>query len=271
MPELPEVETTCRGIEPFAVNQSISKVIIRQPKLRWQVPSKLPNMLKDQKIISIKRRAKYILIETTNGTVIIHLGMSGRFCVQSKDKLAEKHDHVDFVLSNAKILRYTDPRRFGCVQWVKDDPLQHKLLIDLGPEPLENSFNANYLYNKSLTKKLCVKQFIMDAKVVVGVGNIYASEALFAAKIHPKQNANKISLNQYKILVIEIKKILKKSIRQGGTTLRDFLHSDGKPGYFSQTLMVYGRANDPCMVCNTPISQERLGQRNTFFCENCQS
>ena len=154
--------------------------------------------------------------------------------------------------------------------WVQDNPLQHKLLIDLGLEPLEASFNAKYLYNQSLNKKLCVKQFIMNSKVVVGVGNIYASEALFAAKIHPKQNANKISLEQYKVLVKAIKLILTKSIRQGGTTLRDFLHSDGKPGYFAQTLTVYGRANEPCIVCTTPISQERLGQRNTFFCANCQ-
>lgn len=270
MPELPEVETTKAGIIPIALQQTISSIVIRAPKLRWPIPQNIAKILPGQKVISIERRAKYLLLNFAHGTLIIHLGMSGRLAALKKPIPAQKHDHVDICFAHGGVLRYTDPRRFGCILWTNTSALEHDLLKDLGPEPLTKDFNGKYLWQQAQNKKAAVKVFIMDAKVVVGVGNIYASESLFAAKIDPRLPAQQVSLEQYTVLASNIKRILKLAIAKGGTTLKDFLSTSGKPGYFSQQLQVYGRADLPCVECQTPIVALQLGQRNTFFCPQCQ-
>lgn len=270
MPELPEVETTCRGITPHILNESVLKVIIRAPKLRWPIPKSIAKLLPKQKVISIERRAKYILIKFKIGTLIIHLGMSGRLQILSKQTPAQKHDHVDIIFSNGVCMRYTDPRRFGCILWTIDSPMEHKLLCNLGPEPFTKEFTGKYLYKLSQKRAIPVKNFIMDNKIVVGAGNIYANEALFAAKLDPRSPAKTISEVQYTLLVKHIKRILKKSIAKGGTTLKDFRDTSGKPGYFSQSLLVYGRNGEACVDCETQIEIVQIGQRSTFFCPSCQ-
>ena len=270
MPELPEVETTCKGISPHIENNIITKVIVRNRRLRWPIPTGLNKKLVNLKIISVTRRAKYILINTKAGSLIIHLGMSGSLRILSTNENVEKHDHFELQFKNGVCLRLRDPRRFGCVLWEKNDPLQHKLLINLGPEPLTKEFNSDLLFEKSRKRKTTIKQFIMDAKIVVGVGNIYASESLFLSGINPKRIAGKITNKNAKDLTTSIKKILKQAIKQGGTTLKDFRSSDGKPGYFQQKLKVYDRKDEPCQKCNKPIKQITLGQRSTFYCSNCQ-
>lgn len=270
MPELPEVETTKAGITPVALNQTISKIIIRAPKLRWPIPKNIAKILPGQVVRSIERRAKYLLLRFDTGTLIIHLGMSGRLRILNEDTPPQKHDHVDICFTNGNILRYTDPRRFGCILWTSESPLEHKLLADLGPEPLTTAFTGKHLFTQAKNKKIPVKAFIMDAKVVVGVGNIYASEALFAAKIDPRKPAQQVTAEQYTVLAKDIKRILKESIAQGGTTLKDFYGAEGKPGYFVQKLKVYGRENEPCISCGTAIQSLQIGQRNTFFCTTCQ-
>ncbi|RTZ67525.1 MAG: DNA-formamidopyrimidine glycosylase [Aquificaceae bacterium] len=269
MPELPEVETTCRGIRPYVVGYNVRAIIVRQPKLRWQIPTSL-HELEGQKILSVTRRAKYILMESAKGTAILHLGMSGSLRVIDASLAPEKHDHVDIIFSTGKAIRLHDPRRFGAVLWTREDPLQHKLLCHLGPEPLSDEFDAMFLYKASRKRKVSVKQFIMNAQVVVGVGNIYASESLFMAGISPKIAAGRISLARYKKLVDAIKRVLARSIEQGGTTLRDFIQAEGKPGYFQQQLKVYGRAGEKCTVCKSQIKQISQRQRSSFYCSNCQ-
>jgi len=270
MPELPEVETTCRGIAPHIENNTISRIIVRNRNLRWPIPTGLNTKLKNKKILSVTRRAKYLLVKTEVGTLIIHLGMSGSLRILPTTETVEKHDHFEIQFKDGICLRLRDPRRFGSVLWTKDDPLKHKLLINLGPEPLDKEFNADLLFEKSRKRKTTIKQFIMDAKIVVGVGNIYASEALFLSNIHPKRLAGKLSKAQSLILTKAIKKILRQAIKQGGTTLKDFTSSDGKPGYFSQKLKVYNRAGESCLTCKKPIKQITLGQRSTFYCSSCQ-
>lgn len=270
MPELPEVETTRRGIAPHIENNTIIKVIVRNRNMRWPIPNGLNNKLKNQKIISVTRRAKYLLLKTKLGSLIIHLGMSGSLRILPSNAAVEKHDHFELQFKNGLCLRLRDPRRFGCVLWEKGDPQQHKLLINLGPEPLEKTFNADLLFEKSRKRKTSIKQFIMDAKIVVGVGNIYASEALFLAGIKPTRFAGKITQQNAKDLTAAIKEILKQAIKQGGTTLKDFRSSDGKPGYFQQKLKVYDRKNEPCLNCKKPIKKITLGQRSTFYCSHCQ-
>jgi formamidopyrimidine-DNA glycosylase len=270
MPELPEVETTCRGIKPHIENNIITKVIVRNRNLRWPVPKGLKTKLKNQKIISVTRRAKYLLVKTEAGTLILHLGMSGSLRILPSSDPVEKHDHFELQFENGISLRLRDPRRFGAVLWTTDDPLEHKLLINLGPEPLDKYFNPELLFQKSRKRKTTIKQFIMDAKIVVGVGNIYASESLFLSSINPKRLAGKITKKNAEDLSTAIKKILKQAIKQGGTTLKDFTSSDGKPGYFQQKLKVYDRKNEPCLKCKKPIKQITLGQRSTFYCSNCQ-
>lgn len=271
MPELPEVETTLRGITPHIENNIIARVIVRNRSLRWPIPSGLNTKLTNQKIIAVTRRAKYLLLKTEVGSLILHLGMSGSLRISPTTEAVEKHDHFELQFKDGNCLRLRDPRRFGAVLWCKDDPLEHKYLINLGPEPLENEFNAGLLFAKSRKRKTSIKQFIMDAKIVVGVGNIYASESLFLAGIHPKRHAGKITKKNALDLTAAIKKILKEAIKQGGTTLKDFTSSDGKPGYFQQKLKVYGREHDACVICNKPIKQIVLGQRSTFYCTHCQS
>ena len=269
MPELPEVETTCRGIAPYTEGQVVTKVVVRQPKLRWPVPDNLQELV-GQTVRQVSRRAKYVLLEAESGTVMLHLGMSGSLRVVEADLAPEKHDHVDLVLASGKAIRLHDPRRFGAVLWTQQAIEQHKLIQHLGPEPLTETFNADYLYNCAQKRSIAVKQFIMDAQVVVGVGNIYASESLFMAGISPKRAANKVSKARYVQLTDCIKQVLARSIAQGGTTLRDFVQAEGKPGYFQQQLNVYGRTNEPCRLCAAPIKQIKQGQRSTFYCSNCQ-
>ena len=269
MPELPEVETTRRGIEPHILNKQVRKVILRTKKLRWPIPSRLNRYLSEQYINEVARRGKYLLLKTDNGTLIIHLGMSGSLRILDADLPAQKHDHVDIVF-NKKLLRLRDPRRFGAVLWTKHDPYKHKLLSTLGPEPLSNEFTGEYLHKISRKRQLSVKDFIMNSKNVVGVGNIYATESLFSSGIHPLRAAGKISKQRYIDLTENINTILNKALQSGGTTLRDFTHEDGKPGYFSIELKVYGRGKQPCVVCKKPLRAIKQGQRTTTYCTNCQ-
>jgi formamidopyrimidine-DNA glycosylase len=270
VPELPEVETTRRGIEPYLKDQIIKTVTIRNAHLRWPIPKVIEQKLLGKKIHSVKRRAKYLLIKTTAGTLILHLGMSGSLRISTQKTAFRKHDHFALTLSNNKDMRLHDPRRFGAVLWTNDDALQHPLLISLGPEPLEEAFNSDYLYRINQNRKVSIKQHIMNSKIVVGVSNIYASESLFLAGIHPKRAAGKISAPRIEKLVESIKSVLTDSILQGGTTLRDFVRENGEPGYFSQRLNVYGKAGDPCPHCGKTIKQIVLGQRSTYYCPKCQ-
>jgi len=270
MPELPEVETVRRGIEPHIVGQKIASVVSRVPQLRWPIPPGLDQCIVGQSIRSVNRRAKYLLLHLDSGTLVIHLGMTGILRVVDADLPVGKHDHFDLVLGGDKCLRLNDSRRFGAVLYVGADYQSHPLFRELGPEPLGNDFNADFLYELSRRRSVPVKNFLMDQKVVVGVGNIYASEALYLAGIDPRIAAGRISRARYNVLVSEIKSLLLKAIEQGGTTIRDFEGSDGKPGYFSQQLTVYGRGEQPCIRCLTPIRKIRQGGRSTYYCPVCQ-
>ena len=271
MPELPEVETTRRGIQAHVKGNTVLDVIIRQPKLRWPVSTELMTLLPGQRIRTVSRRGKYLLLESGAGYVLIHLGMSGSLRIAKSEEELKKHDHVDIVFNNGVILRYHDPRRFGCVLWAGREPTKHVLLEKLGPEPLTEDFNAELLFALSRKRSAAIKTFIMDSHNVVGVGNIYANEALFAAGIRPKRQAGKVSKSAYIKLVAAIKTILAEAIEQGGTTLRDFVGGDGKPGYFKQSLSVYGRGDEACVKCQTLLKEIRLGQRSTVYCPSCQA
>jgi len=270
MPELPEVETTRRGIAPHIVGERVANVLIRQSKLRWEISPNLGQMLSGQTITGVERRAKYLLINTKKGQVMIHLGMSGSLRVLDADVPAETHDHVDIVLQNDRLLRYRDPRRFGSIFWL-DEYYEHSLLQNLGPEPLSPAFDADYLFRVSRTRKAAIKSFLMDGRIVVGVGNIYANEALFIAGIRPGVAAGKPSKIRYQRLVNAIKQILSAAIDAGGTSLKDFVREDGSPGYFKQALSVYGRGGESCLVCNKVLKETRIGQRTTVYCPGCQS
>ena len=269
MPELPEVETSRRGISPFVVGQRIAGVVIRERRLRWPISDDMETRLSMAMVESVDRRAKYLLVNTSNGTAIIHLGMSGSIFIVERDTPAGVHDHFDIELDSGKALRFRDPRRFGSLHWT-DDLAEHWLLKKLGPEPLGEAFCGDYLWRKSRGRRVSAKQFIMNAAVVVGVGNIYASEALFLAGIHPRRAAGRISKGRYDLLVATIKDVLQKAIDAGGTTLRDFYGGDGEAGYFQQKLAVYGRDDEPCLHCKRPVSVVVLGQRSTYYCKNCQ-
>ncbi len=270
MPELPEVETTRRGIAPAIEGRQLQQIVIRQPSLRWPVPESLPEMLKGLSIQSVDRRAKYLLLSTGQGTLIVHLGMSGSLRILPADQPYGKHDHVDLVFTDRTLLRFNDPRRFGAVLWTTAPVSEHPLLKDLGPEPLTDDFDGAQLYALAQRRKTPVKAFIMDSHIVVGVGNIYANEALFRAGILPTRHAGKISLARFQRLVECIRVVLDEAIRQGGTTLRDFVNEAGKPGYFKQQLKVYGRAGLPCLVCGETLAEVRLSGRSTVFCKRCQ-
>lgn len=270
MPELPEVETTRRGISPHVTGATVSQVVVRQPRLRWPVPSDLPQILEGQKLQVVERRAKYLLLKFPAGVLIIHLGMSGSLRVVESGALIGKHDHIDLAFDNGCILRYTDPRRFGSMLWTSEPIFQHKLLSSLGPEPHTDLFTGQRLFQLSRGKMKSVKTFIMDNAVVVGVGNIYANESLFQAGIDPRRAAGKISKARYEKLAERVKAVLAKAIEQGGTTLRDFVGGDGKPGYFKQELQVYGRGGESCMVCDGTLKEIKLGQRSSVFCPKCQ-
>ncbi len=270
MPELPEVETTRRGIAPHITNRTVTKVTVRDPRLRWPVPRRLSQELAGVKITAVGRRGKYLLLETENGTAILHLGMSGSLRIVDSKQPVGKHDHVDIVFDNNRILRLTDPRRFGTLLWTRRPPKQHKLLRDLGPEPLGPDFTGAYLHARSRGRKVAIKNFIMNGHTVVGIGNIYASEALYMAGIHPKRAAGRISRKKYQLLAEVVREVLNDAIAMGGTSLRDFVNSDGKPGYFRLELNVYGKGGEPCISCRTLIREIRQGQRATFYCPECQ-
>lgn len=270
MPELPEVETSVRGVSPYLTGQTIEQIIVRQPQLRWKVSDELLQMA-GAKIVSVDRRAKYLIIRTDKGDILVHLGMSGSLGILNKqtENAVGKHDHVDLITTNGTILRYNDPRKFGAWLWAEKAET-HDLLSKLGPEPLSDSFTAEYLYQQSRNKTVAVKNFIMNNAVVVGVGNIYACESLFFAGIHPELATQNLKLKQCERLVRVIKEVLTKAIIQGGTTLKDFIQPDGKPGYFAQVLQVYGRKGEECNDCGATIQTKVIGQRNSFFCPKCQ-
>ncbi len=270
MPELPEVETTRLGLLPHLQQQVIAAVVVRQFRLRWPIPEILLTTLPKQTISQIQRRGKYLLLTCDTGHILIHLGMSGSLRVLPAETPPTKHDHVDIVLENGQCLRYHDPRRFGCILWTDEPILQHNLLAKLGPEPLSADFNTDYLATRLQNRRSSIKSVIMDSQVVVGVGNIYASESLFLAGVHPQRLANTLTLAQCERLVSSIQTVLQQAIAAGGTTLRDFTNSEGKPGYFQQALQVYGRAGELCFSCKTPVQQLTQHNRSTYFCPKCQ-
>lgn len=270
MPELPEVETIRRGIAPWVTGRTIVRVLLRVPSLRWPIPRQLTETLPGQSILGVERRAKYLLLRCTDGWALLHFGMSGHLGLVPSGTPAGRHDHIDIEFSDGNCLRFTDSRRFGTLLWTDVDPFLHPLLADLGPEPFAKEVCGTYLYRLSRRRRGAVKPFIMDQRTMAGVGNIYASEALFRAGIHPARAAGNISLKRYEVLVREVRQVLDEAIEAGGTSLRDFLDSEGKPGYFRLRLLVYGRQGEPCSGCGRPISQVRLGGRTTNFCRCCQ-
>ncbi len=270
MPELPEVETTRRGITEQVTDRTISAVRIRESRLRWPIPPALPERARGRVIRSVDRRGKYLLLDLGGDHLLIHLGMSGSLRLCKTRMPPDKHDHFDIELDSGLCLRFQDPRRFGCLLWVPGDPSDHELIRHLGPEPLGDEFTEDWLHGKARGRKMPVKSFIMDSRILVGVGNIYANEALFLAGIHPLRAAGRISRARYAHLTRRIREVLNKAILQGGTTLRDFMGSDGKPGYFSQQLNVYGRGAEPCVNCGSALREIRVSNRSTVYCPHCQ-
>jgi len=270
MPELPEVETVRRGIEPLISGRRVAQVVCRVPRLRLPLDPQLDRQLRGQRVQSIGRRAKYLLFNLEQGTLFIHLGMSGVLSLVDPDWPLSKHDHVDIELDDGQLLRYNDPRRFGLLLYIEEDPFSHRLLQHLGPEPLSTDLPADYLFTRSRKRQVAIKNFIMDQKVLVGVGNIYASESLFAAGIDPRRAAGSIKRKEALKLLQCIQAVLAEAIMAGGTTLKDFRQSDGKPGYFTQQLQVYGRKGEGCLQCEGLIQHIVLGQRSTFYCACCQ-
>ena len=272
MPELPEVETTRKGIEGHIVGQKVVSICVHQPQLRWLVDTNmLKKSIENVAFTQINRRGKYLLFNNKNGSMMCHLGMSGSLRIVTDSQPRRKHDHIEWMLDNRSIMRFHDPRRFGSVLWAGTEAHSHKLLRSLGPEPLSDDFNADYLYKKSRARKQAVKTFIMDSHVVVGVGNIYASEALFLAGIHPARQAGRISKKRYQALVTAIKLTLNNAIESGGTTLRDFVNSDGEPGYFRQKLNVYEKSGESCVSCKRPLKRIIQSQRASYYCPFCQT
>lgn len=284
MPELPEVETTRAGLAPHVVGRTVSAVILRRPDLRWPIPAAVVERLPGQRIRAVRRRAKYLLLDSDAGSALLHLGMSGSLRVLPADTPVGAHDHVDFVLDPGgdtahRVLRFNDPRRFGCLLWQPPGTV-HARLRDLGPEPIvapegestadAPAFDGDYLFARSRARRAPVKAFLMDQRIVVGVGNIYAAEALFAAGISPLRAAGRVSRERYRRLAEEVQRILADAIARGGTTLRDFISPDGAPGYFEQELAVYGRGGEACRNCARPLRQMALGQRATVWCGHCQ-
>jgi formamidopyrimidine-DNA glycosylase len=274
MPELPEVETTRRGLAPHLEGRRVLAVTLRRPDLRWPIPGEIEILLPGQTIRAVRRRAKYLLMDTDVGSAIWHLGMSGSMRVLPADTAVQAHDHVDLSImdktqATPRVLRFNDPRRFGCLLWQAPGET-HELLRELGPEPLEDDFDGSYLFERSRGRRAPVKAFLMDQRIVVGVGNIYAAEALFAAGVSPLRAAGKVSRERYDLIAAEIRRILAYAIRRGGTTLRDFLSPDGAPGYFEQELSAYGRGGEPCPRCGRPLKEAMLAQRATVWCGHCQ-
>lgn len=269
MPELPEVETTLCGIRPHILGHKVTEIVIRQPQLRWPIPTDLAALLPGKTLVGARRRGKYLLLDFGHGHALIHLGMSGSLRIVKVGEPPSFHDHFDLVFGK-QALRYCDPRRFGCLLWIEGEPETHKLLVGLGPEPLTDGFSADYLYARTRKRSQAIKQFIMDSKIVVGVGNIYANESLFMSGIKPIRKAGSLTRKNCEDLVSDIKFVLQRSIDQGGTTLRDFVGGDGKPGYFKQHLLVYGRGGEPCQHCKKPLKEVRMSDRTTVYCVDCQ-
>lgn len=270
MPELPEVETTRRGIEPWLVGRRIEALTVREWRLRWRVPRSLPSKLGGARVRSVGRRAKYLLIGTDAGTLILHLGMSGSLRVLDAGTPPLAHDHLDLVLDSGKCLRFNDPRRFGSLLFTTGEPARHKLLKGLAVEPLSEDFTGEALWRRARGRRASIKAFIMDSRIVAGVGNIYASEALFRAGIKPGLAAGRVSRARMEALAQSIREVLAEAIGAGGTTLRDYVDAAGMPGYFRQRLFVYERTGKPCRRCRTPIRQFTQGQRSTYWCPHCQ-
>ena len=264
------MEPKRRGLLPHVVGHRICKVTVRQRKLRWPLPHKFEQILRNPRVHNVGRRAKYLLFETDLGTLLLHLGMSGSLRIVDSGAVATPHDHVDLVLDNGKVLRFNDPRRFGSMHWVTTNPLDHPLLKSLGPEPLTNEFSAEFLFAMTRKKRVAIKIFIMNSHNVVGVGNIYASEALFLARIRPGKQTGRLTRVQCTRLCAAIKKILRAAIRKGGTTLRNYSREDGSPGYFRVKLAVYDRTGEPCNNCGTIIKSRVHGQRASYYCMSCQ-
>ncbi|MEN9527763.1 MAG: hypothetical protein RLY56_1714 [Pseudomonadota bacterium] len=272
MPELPEVETTRRGVEPYVCGVRVSALRVHEPRLRWPIAGDLPSRVDGRRIVAVRRRAKYLLFQLDSGdSLLLHLGMSGSLRVLPADTPRLKHDHVDVLLESGKVLRFNDPRRFGSLHCISGDETLHPLLRHLGPEPLEAAFDAAHLWQATRGRRVAIKVLIMNAAIVVGVGNIYASEALFHAGIRPGRQAKGLSRDEVQKLVTAIKEVLTMAVRVGGTTLRDYVGADGKPGYFRQKLFVYERAGEACRHCEEPIRHRVLGQRSTYWCHRCQS
>ncbi|MGB6449367.1 MAG: bifunctional DNA-formamidopyrimidine glycosylase/DNA-(apurinic or apyrimidinic site) lyase [Steroidobacteraceae bacterium] len=271
MPELPEVETTRRGIEPYVVGRTVVALNVHEPRLRWPVPAELPGQLAGQRVRRAGRRAKYLLIELTHGTLLWHLGMSGSLRVLPAGTPRIEHDHLDLVLDSGFMLRFNDPRRFGSLHYTTGDPHEHPLLAQLAPEPFDPQFNADYLWAKTRRRRVAIKHLLMNSRLVVGVGNIYANEALFRARMRPRRAARSLTHAEAVRLVRAIRTVLELAIRVGGTTLRDYVGADGNPGYFRQRLYVYERGGKPCRICRTPVRAITQGQRSTYYCPACQS
>jgi formamidopyrimidine-DNA glycosylase len=270
MPELPEVETTRRGVAPHVIGRHVAELHVYDPRLRWPVPSDLRECLRGRTIDNVERRSKYLLFRMGDDTLLLHLGMTGSLRVFKQAPARRLHDHIDIVLDDGTTLRYHDPRRFGAMLWVPPPAGAHPLLRDLGPEPLDPAFDARYLWSATRTRRLAIKLALMDNHLVVGVGNIYANESLFRAGIRPSAPANRLSLRRAGRLVDEVRNVLSEAIAKGGSTLRDYVDSRGEPGYFQLDYYVYGRASLPCRVCGGPIKATRHGQRATFYCSGCQ-
>lgn len=270
MPELPEVETTRRGLAPWLEGQRIRQLVVRERRLRWPIPRRIERDLVGMVVTRLGRRGKYLLLTTARGTAIMHLGMSGSLRVLRRAIDPGKHDHFDILLDSGDCIRFSDPRKFGSLLWTCKDPSQHPLLRGLGPEPLEDSFDGDYLWRRARGRRVAIKHFLMNAAVVVGVGNIYASEALFRGRINPRRAVGRISRADMSGLAAAIRDVLQEAVALGGTTLRDFYNDQGEPGYFATQLRVYGRDGEPCLVCAAPIRQITQGQRSTYFCPKCQ-
>jgi formamidopyrimidine-DNA glycosylase len=270
MPELPEVETVRRGIAPLVLHREVVAVVVRDARLRWPVPANLAEHLVGRPFVELRRRGKYLLLRNAAGWLILHLGMSGHVRCLPATTPAGRHDHVDIVFCDGRCLRLNDPRRFGALLWTAEEPARHPLLASLGPEPLEPGFDGDYLYGRSRGRRVAVKNFIMDHRIVAGVGNIYASEALFRAGIHPGRPAGRIARQRYERLAEALRQVLTEAIEAGGTTLRDFADENGRPGYFAVQLSVYGRTGEPCPNCDRAIACEKIGQRSSYFCPRCQ-
>jgi len=272
MPELPEVETTRRGIEPHVERRRIVELVVREPRLRWRVPPSVARAVCNASIVGVRRRAKYLLIDLDRGSsLILHLGMSGSLRVLPTDTPRLKHDHFDLTLDSGHTLRFNDPRRFGSLHFVEGNALDHPLLASLGPEPLEKAFDADYLWRASRERKVAVKSFLMNAHIVVGVGNIYASEILFRAGVRPGRQTRHLKRKEIECIVEAIKAVLTQAVKVGGTTLRDYVGADGSPGYFRQKLFVYERAGEPCRRCGDLVRHRIQAQRSTYWCHTCQS